>query len=507
MDKQIILLSLDYKFVASTCILLNKYKNAELIFSSSKKLDLSLNKLNCKNSTIHIIGIGIDCNADMILDNLKRLRKKNIIKWYSNHNFFANIEDKLLKIIELIIDQKSELPNIIANYNSIIPRDNLIKKSENSNITWKWDNDIFNELFDYARFRYFNMNDFDYCNTIIKKIAFNKIDKYDKNELKKIRKYSDRYLLGNSQIIKELKNKIKIIGHDNLSNVHIIGETGTGKELVARLIHANSNRRDNNFKAINCATLSGDLIGSTLFGHVKGAFTNAHKDNQGAFEYADKGTLFLDEIGELNLEAQAKLLRVIQEKKISRIGSMDDKEVDVRIISATNSNLQDMIKNKRFREDLYYRISTFIITTPPLREHLEDLKDLTDAIIHKIAQDRSKDYDRLSKKQLEQLKKYSWHGNVRELENALYNAYILTENKIKDYDFNEYINSSLEKNVVSPTSNIDSFNFSLNELKSLEEIKKEYINYIYNHIANKNKEKTARLLKIAINTARKYIDE
>jgi formate hydrogenlyase transcriptional activator len=209
------------------------------------------------------------------------------------------------------------------------------------------------------------------------------------------------------------------------ATVLICGETGTGKELIARAIHSNSQRRDKPLITLNCAALPAGLVESELFGHEKGAFTGAITRRIGRFELADGGTIFLDEIGELPLETQAKLLRVLQEHEFDRVGGTSRRKVDVRVIAATNRNLLKAVSEKAFREDLYYRLSVFPIPLPPLRERSEDIPLLVRFLLDKFAARIGKSVDGVSQETMQRLTAYSWPGNVRELENILERAVIL----------------------------------------------------------------------------------
>jgi len=205
---------------------------------------------------------------------------------------------------------------------------------------------------------------------------------------------------------------------DNDATVLITGESGTGKELVARALHARSHRRDGPFVAVNCAALPADLLESELFGHVRGAFTGAVRDRPGRFELAQRGTLFLDEIGDLPLPLQAKLLRVLQEYTFERVGDSKSRSVDVRVVAATNADLEQAVREKRFRDDLYYRLRVVPIEVPPLRERREDLEPLIHHLLDRIGARRGRAI-RLSPGAMRVMLHYDWPGNVRQLENAL----------------------------------------------------------------------------------------
>jgi Nif-specific regulatory protein len=206
----------------------------------------------------------------------------------------------------------------------------------------------------------------------------------------------------------------------------LLGETGTGKELIAKAIHYNSNRADKTFIRVNCGALTGTLLESELFGHVKGSFTGAIKDKMGRFEAANGGTLFLDEIGTIDTGLQVKLLRVLQEREFERVGDNRTMKVDVRIIAATNLDLQEEVAKGRFREDLFYRLNVVTIFLPPLRNRREDIPRLIDFFLDKFNAENSKALRKISKEMLNVLVRYPWPGNVRELENAIERATVLS---------------------------------------------------------------------------------
>lgn len=231
-------------------------------------------------------------------------------------------------------------------------------------------------------------------------------------------------MVGQSPIMQAV---YQIIGRAAVSDetVLIMGESGTGKELVAELIHQNSPRSDNPFVVVDCSAIPPTLIESTLFGHVKGAFTDAHADRKGKFEQADSGTIFLDEVGELPIDVQMKLLRVLQEREIEPVGSDKTQPVNVRIIAATNRQLDTAISQKKFRDDLYYRLNVITITLPPLRERKEDISELIDLFTSRFAQEYQLPKIGISSETIKKLIEYEWPGNVRELENAIKRALVM----------------------------------------------------------------------------------
>lgn len=225
-------------------------------------------------------------------------------------------------------------------------------------------------------------------------------------------------IVGESDAIKSVREKIEKVSDKNVT-VLIRGGSGTGKELVARAIHLRSKRKEQSFVTVNCAAIPSELLESELFGFTKGAFTGATHDKPGKFETADRGTIFLDEIGSLSLPLQAKILQVLEDQKLSRLGSVNEKPIDVRIIAATNSNLEEKIINNDFRTDLYYRLNVISIVVPPLRERKEDIFLLTDYFMDKYCSELKKDRVHIDDSVKEHFQKYHWPGNVRELENII----------------------------------------------------------------------------------------
>ena len=238
-------------------------------------------------------------------------------------------------------------------------------------------------------------------------------------------------IIGNSKHVQNIHHLISLVALTN-SSVLILGETGTGKELVARIIHNSSYRRDKIMIKVNCATLPANLIESELFGHERGSFTGAVERRIGKFELANHSTLFLDEVGELPLGLQVKLLRVLQEKEFERVGGKETIKIDVRIIAASNKNLQKEVKDGNFRKDLYYRLNVFPITVPPLRERKNDIPILADHFLAKYSKNIGKKINNISNKAMEELISYNWPGNVRELEHLIERSVILNNDTINE---------------------------------------------------------------------------
>ncbi len=231
-------------------------------------------------------------------------------------------------------------------------------------------------------------------------------------------------IIGQSQTLRSVLDMVQAVAPTN-STVLITGESGTGKELVARRVHELSTRADRPFVSLNCGAFPETLLESELFGYIKGAFTGADQNKQGLFQAASGGTIFLDEIGEMDLSMQVKLLRVLQERKVRPLGGTEEKAVDVRVIAATNRDLQQMVEEKTFREDLFYRISVIPLPVPPLRERPEDIPLLALHFLQRFCEQMNKNISGLEEDVVEALRKYNWPGNVRELENAMERAVAL----------------------------------------------------------------------------------
>ena len=299
------------------------------------------------------------------------------------------------------------------------------------------------------------------------------------------RHHSYQNIVGKSKAMSEIFSLIGRIG-PSMANVLICGESGTGKELIAKAIHSESGRKKNTFLAINCAAIPEGLLESELFGSVKGSYTGSVGDKAGLFEQASKGTLFLDEIGDMPLSLQTKLLRVLQDKTIRRVGDASSRPVDVRILSATNQPLENLMKEKRFREDLYYRLNVIPINLPPLRERKEDIPLLVSTFLEKYAMDE-KEPKAISKEGMKLLMQSPWRGNVRELENVIERACVLStrsELRPEDFDVGE---PAMEKGSILSALTED--------YPSLEDIEAYYIRRVLEH-THYHKEKSATILGI-----------
>lgn len=278
---------------------------------------------------------------------------------------------------------------------------------------------------------------FDYlCKPINPSVLQQKIDmallqkEEKKTEKRPVRKMEEKKMItGCSAVMQRVYNHVSLVAPTNIS-VLILGESGTGKEYIARMIHEKSRRASKPFVAVDCGSLSMELAPSELFGHLKGSFTSAISDKRGVFEEAEGGTVFLDEVGNLPYEVQKQLLRALQEQKVRPVGSVVDVKVDVRIIAATNENLERAIEEGRFRQDLYHRINEFSINVPPLRERIEDLEEFAYHFVKQADDELGKSIVSISDEALSILKQQKWSGNLRELRNVIRRSVLFAQNDI-----------------------------------------------------------------------------
>ncbi len=282
-------------------------------------------------------------------------------------------------------------------------------------------------------------------------------------------KFSD--IIGQSQPMQRIFQTIDRVAHTD-ANVLILGENGTGKELIARAIHRNSSRKHESFVSVDLGSITETLFESELFGHKKGAFTDAKEDRAGRFELANKGTLFLDEIGNLSMPLQAKLLAVLQNRKVSRVGANKETPVDIRLICATNMPLYEMVKENRFRQDLLYRINTIEVEIPPLRDRFEDVPVLANHFLKHYASKYGKSLNKISDAAMTRLNKHNWPGNIRELQHALERAVILSNSPVlqpEDFNFNASSNKEADQQL-----NLEQFNLEEVEKILIRKVLKKY---------------------------------
>jgi two-component system response regulator PilR (NtrC family) len=324
-----------------------------------------------------------------------------------------------------------------------------------------------------------------------------------RKELQK--EYSFQSLVGNSEAMHKIFELIRKVS-DAPTNVLVTGESGTGKEMVAKAIHFNSPLKDKPFVSVNCGAIPENLVESELFGHKKGSFTGAVADKPGLFEIADGGSLFLDEIGELPLQSQVRILRAIQERVIRRVGATEDIKVDVRIIAATNRDLEDMTKQGTFRQDLFYRLNVINIKTPALRERRDDVPLLANHFLQKYNDRFGKAIQSVSKEAMDLLKKYDFPGNVRELENIIERTVALESGAtVLPESLPQFVNTPSGRKMVS-SDGIEITDEGIDLQKVIDQLEKELLVKAI-HQANGVKKRAAKLLGITFRSMRYRVEK
>ena len=467
--------------------------DADVIGMSRRRLPEFLESYSQKHKRIIIIGVSLSGDEVRLATALAALKKRNIeVVWISAIDFTCSQKEKLASLLKAKVYESGTLLEAVGaafgvEVDSFEPYANEVKKKTASVKAWQ-------ELVDAAMYFYRNYQDEESYAKAIRYLAFGVAENAWDNDAKRIvahyRRYGGRELVGKSVKMRTLVGRINRIASFPDARVLILGESGTGKETVALQIHNKSERKNEPFYAFNCASVNPGLLESRFFGHEKGAFTGADKREMGLFELANGGTLFLDEIGELPLEAQGLLLRVLEGGRFMRMAGREEISVDVRLITATNRNLPKRVREGKFREDLYQRLNVIQLRIPSLREHKEDIRDIADGwwLQHNKAH--------LGEEQIAALMEYDYPGNVRELLNLLERAMVLGEK-----DFIALINEHKEMNA-GLTDNATS------ELASTPDEMDAVIRLHVRRIFDKygqNLSKTAEALKVARNTVRRYL--
>ena len=339
--------------------------------------------------------------------------------------------------------------------------------------------------------------DFDRLSTALRnatEVSNLKSEVYElQDKLRRSELFSD--IVGESDKVNEVFELVNRVLETDI-NVIIIGESGTGKELVARALHKGSKRRNAPFVAVNCSAITTELADSLLFGHKKGSFTGATEDRAGFFEQADKGTIFLDEIGDMELDIQAKVLRILEEKKVRRVGEKEEKTIDFRVIAATNRDLSQAVAENNFRKDLYFRLEEYPLYLPPLRERKDDIPLLAQHFLQEFCDSNKITSKKFSKEAIQKLINYSWPGNIRELKNVVRRSAVRTTKAIVD----QIVFSRIEEETTISTTavNDQSRNPQSSEtvLASLDEMEKEAIERAFT-LSDKNAAEAAKLLGIS----------
>ena len=489
MGKTLILTGWGYhSYAFAAAMVLKRYPQADILGMSRRHLPEYLEEVNGYDEII-ILGISLMGDAERLAKALKLLKQNGIkVVWLSSIDFPESIGDDVRSNLESLVDG-DDVTDAVGTKYGLDLHDFMELWDENTSIGQKY-----GEFIEAAGYFHRNYQDDLAYPRVIRHIAAKDDEKKwtdsERQMIMHYRRYGHHELVGNSHAMTDLKEKINRIAVHDHARVLILGESGTGKETVAEQLHNKSGRKEEPFIAFNCASVSPTLLESRFLGHRKGAFTGADEDRAGLFETANGGTLFLDEIGELPLEAQGLLLRVLEGGRFLRLGeTKNETEVDVRIIAATNRDLPAMVRDGKFREDLFQRLSVIQLRMPPLREHKEDIPAITRNFrkLNKMA-------GQLSNAQCEVLMEYDFPGNVRELFNLLERADVMN---ITDYKqlIREHIdmNASLRPKAEEEIPD------------NLEEAIRLHVVHVCEKYCN-NITKAANALGISRNTVRKYLE-
>ena len=452
----------------AAAILARRVPKARLIAVSKRKLPLILEQAaGCKR--VHIVGIGLDADPEGLAQILERLRTSQIaVNWLSVRS--APQADLLQA---QVFDGCRHLVDGLANAGDDYEAWLAEVVTEKGQAPWR-------QLLNAAMSRYRRFGDQAvFPDTVAHMARSQALTRAQRELVEEFEAFGYRELRGKSPQMAKLRKQIRVVGEEGRCSVLITGEAGTGKETAAYLIHRQSPRAEEPFWAFNCADLSPQLLESRLFGHEKGAFTGALEQREGAFRLADNGTLFLDEVGELSMEAQAGLLRVLQEQRFRRIGGSEELKVNVRIVSATNRDLPAMMREGTFRTDLYYRLSTVRLELPALRERPEDIAEIANDLLYR------KGLEPLTDAQNAFLEEQPWPGNIRELQNVIERAVIFGTSKLAScIERLELEKQPQDERLVSAI--------------------RQHVRTVY-AAHDGNQRQTAKALEVSVNTVKKYL--
>jgi len=475
-------------YACAGALALRHWKNADIFGMSTRRLPEFLNGVT-KYKNIVILGVGLTGNPELLAKALKKLKKTGVaVSWISSIPVPESISREIRSLLKIFVDGDDITDAVSCCYD--LPCNDIRPLTYEETSDWRVL--PYHQLLEAAMYSYRNYQDEKSYGDAIRHIAYlepsNRWSESERQLVEHYKRYGNRELAGKSQAMQGLLGKINLTAVHPRARVLIYGESGTGKETVALQIHNKSPRRNEPYIAFNCASVTPNLLESRFFGHERGAFTGAHETKHGLFEQANGGTLFLDEIGELPLDAQGILLRILEGGRFTRMGGSAEIEVDVRLLAATNRDLAAMVRDGKFREDLFHRLNVVQIRVPALREHKSDIEQIANGYWLKQHKHR------LEPEQIEALKTYDYPGNVRELFNLLERASVLNES-----DFSRLLVD--HKQMTASLSR-----------KAAEEIPDELNAAIRLHVrrvyekCNNNLSKTAAALKAARNTVRKYLD-
>lgn len=414
------------------------------------------------------------------------------ILWLDKPEMFQKPADGAIVIVDLD-DPKFASPDFLVSIATAGENVKIIGKSDELNLD------------DSLRVAKMGVSEILSANECLERLHrfLTELEEHKISDVPKESKYGASALIGVSPAMKEIRKTLELLAEVDYPSVLILGSTGTGKGLIAKILHNTGCRSSENMVEVNCSAIPDDLFESELFGYVKGAFTDAKNDKIGLFEYAQNGTLFLDEIGNLSPSAQAKLLKIVEEKKLRRVGDVSETDINVRIVAATNSNLEQAIADGRFREDLFYRLNLLTIELPPLKDRPEDIPVVAEHYVQFYSSLYGKESLSVSDSALSAMKEYHWPGNVRELCNVIERTVLLSKAGPITADT---INSALANKRVTPADRGQLIIDLPGHGKSLKDIVKQVVIEVLN-MFNWNKSETARYLGISRPRLRRIMND
>ena len=475
-------------YACAAALALRHWKKADVFGMSTRRLPEFLDEVRGYKNIV-ILGVGLTGDPDLLEKALKKLKTKSVhVSWISSLPVPESISAGIRSAMDVFVDGDGITDAVSLCYK--LPYEDIAPLAEEGKPGRKAL--PYHLLIEAAMYSYRNYQDERSYGDAIRHIANAdpecRWSESERQLIEHYKRYGNRELVGKSQAMQDLLYKINMVAPHTHARVLICGESGTGKETVALQIHYKSPRRNEPYIAFNCACVAPNLLESRFFGHEKGAFTGANEMKRGLFEQANGGTLFLDEIGELPLEAQGLLLRVLEGGRFTRLGGSAEIDVDVRLLTATNRDLAAMVRDGKFREDLFHRLNVVQIRVPPLREHKSDITQIANGYWLKQHKHR------LEPEQIEALQTYDYPGNVRELFNLLERAAVLGEQ-----DFTRLLAEHKQMTAsLAPASSVE-------VPDELDAAIRLHVKHVYEKY-NNNLSKTAEALKAARNTVRKYLE-
>ncbi len=426
--------------------------------------------------------------------NFKNIKKKkSSICFKQDNSLFQITESSQMTVFVDLDDPNYVDPSFLISIATAGENIKLIGKADNLNIE---------DTINVSKFGISEVLNQEQCLQRLHQFL-DKIENESKQNNSNNSKFGFDTLIGISPQTEKIRSTLELLSDVDFPSALILGDTGTGKSLISKILHHSGTRSNHNLVEVNCSAIPDELFESELFGHAKGAFTGAKAEKIGLFEYAQNGTLFLDEVGNLSMSAQAKLLKILEDKKLRKVGDIDEQDINVRVVTATNTNLIQAIQDGKFREDLYYRLNLLTIEIPPLQERPTDIPELINYYLQFYSKLYNKPNISFSEKGITELQNYSWPGNVRELSNVIERVVLLTKKNIIRYSD---IHDSLKKG----RNNVDGLKQFVIDIPkngiSLEEVEQKFVSEILK-MHDWNKSETASFLKISRPRLRRIIEK